>query len=157
MKITTVKVTVDIDLLRQQRNDLLRMKDGNQPDELDTLKGVINMIDVVLDRHDDIFPSPRKAPSGASGMLTGRVAGVGVSDGSTASYYMLPEGAKELQDIISVKDMNSQIGEIFRACMRYGEVPHSPKIRDAKKIHFYINAEIKRLEKYEVQADADST
>jgi len=72
-----------------------------------------------------------------------------ISDGSTASYYALPEGAKELQDLISHKDMNAQIGEIFRACYRYGEVGHSPKLRDAKKIRFYIEAEIKRLEQYE--------
>lgn len=70
------------------------------------------------------------------------------SDGSTASYYELPEGAKELQDIISYKNMNSQIGEIFRACMRYGEVAHSDMMRDAKKIKFYIEAEIERLQKY---------
>ena len=70
------------------------------------------------------------------------------SDGSTASYYELPPKAGELQDLISYKDMNAQIGEIFRACYRYGEVSHSPKLRDAKKIRFYINAEIERLEKY---------
>jgi len=69
------------------------------------------------------------------------------SDGSTASYYELPEGAKELQDLISHRDMNSQIGEIFRACYRYGLVEHSDKLRDAKKIKFYADAEIKRLEK----------
>jgi hypothetical protein len=43
--------------------------------------------------------------------------------------------------------MNSQIGEIFRACYRYGLVEHSDKLRDAKKIKFYAEAEIKRLEK----------
>lgn len=69
------------------------------------------------------------------------------SDGSTASYYELPSDAKELQDLISHKNMNGQIAEIFRACYRYGQVAHSPKIRDAKKIKFYIEAEIKRLEK----------
>ena len=68
-----------------------------------------------------------------------------VSDGSTASYYELPEGAKELQDLISYKDMNAQIGEIFRAAYRYGQSSHSDKLRDAKKIRFYIDAEIKRL------------
>jgi hypothetical protein len=72
-----------------------------------------------------------------------------ISDGSTASYYVLPKGAEELQDLISYKDMNAQIGEIFRACYRYGEVGHSPKLRDAKKIKFYIEAEIKRLAQYE--------
>ncbi|QDP52873.1 MAG: hypothetical protein Unbinned4512contig1001_11 [Prokaryotic dsDNA virus sp.] len=70
------------------------------------------------------------------------------SDGSTAAYYELPEGCKELQHLISYKNMNAQIGEIFRACYRYGEVAHSEKIRDAKKIKFYAEAEIERLEKF---------
>jgi len=69
-----------------------------------------------------------------------------ISDGSTAPYYELPKDAKELQDLISHKDMNAQIGEIFRACYRYGEVAHSKRLRDAKKIKFYAEAEIKRLE-----------
>ena len=68
-----------------------------------------------------------------------------VSDGSTASYYELPDGAAELQDLISHKNMNAQIGEIFRAAYRYGESSHSDELRDAKKIRFYIDAEIKRL------------
>lgn len=69
------------------------------------------------------------------------------SDGSTASYYQLPEGCTELQDLISHRDMNAQVGEIFRSCYRYGQASHSDKLRDAKKIKFYIEAEIKRLEK----------
>ena len=71
---------------------------------------------------------------------------VSVSDGSTASYYELPAGAKELQDLISYKDMNAQMGEIFRGTYRYGQASHSDRLRDAKKIKFYIDAEIKRLE-----------
>jgi hypothetical protein len=70
------------------------------------------------------------------------------SDGSTASYYELPKGASQLQHLISYKNMNAQLGEIFRACYRYGEVAHSEMLRDAKKIRFYIDAEIERLEKY---------
>lgn len=69
------------------------------------------------------------------------------SDGSTADYYVLPEGATQLQDLISHRDMNSQIGEIFRACYRYGIVSHSDKMRDAKKIRFYAQAEVERLER----------
>ena len=71
---------------------------------------------------------------------------VSVSDGSTASYYELPKGATELQDLISFKDMNAQMGEIFRGTYRYGQASHSDRLRDAKKIKFYIDAEIKRLE-----------
>lgn len=74
------------------------------------------------------------------------------SDGSTASYYELPEGATELQDLISHRDMNSQIGEIFRSCYRYGLVSHSDKMRDAKKIRFYAQAEVERLEKLKGEA-----
>ena len=80
------------------------------------------------------------------GTVSGRVQPV-KSDGSTASYYELPKGAEQLQDLISHKNMNAQIGEIFRACYRYGEVQHSEMLRDAKKIKFYAEAEIKRLEK----------
>ena len=72
-----------------------------------------------------------------------------VSDGSTADYYVLPENATELQDLISHKNMNAQIGEIFRACYRYGGVAHSPEIRDIKKILFYAKAELERLQKLE--------
>jgi hypothetical protein len=69
-----------------------------------------------------------------------------VSDGSTASYYELPTNCSELQDLISAKNMNAQIGEIFRECYRYGQASHSDELRGIKKILFYANAELKRLE-----------
>ena len=70
------------------------------------------------------------------------------SDGSTAEYYELPPNARELQDLIEFRNMNAQIGEIFRACYRYGLASHSDLLRDAKKIRFYANAEVHRLETY---------
>lgn len=70
------------------------------------------------------------------------------SDGSTASYYELPDAAGELQDLISFRNMNAQMGEIFRACYRYGQVAHSPRERDLKKIIFYAQAELDRLARY---------
>ena len=69
----------------------------------------------------------------------------GTSDGSTADYYELPAKATQLQHLISAKDMNAQIGEVFRTCYRYGECSHSDKLREAKKIAFYAAAEIERL------------
>ena len=69
------------------------------------------------------------------------------SDGSTADYYVLPEGATQLQDLISHRNLNAQLGEIFRACYRYGLASHSDMLRDAKKIRFYAQAEVDRLEK----------
>lgn len=69
------------------------------------------------------------------------------SNGATAGYYQLPEGATQLQDLISHLNLNAQIGEIFRACYRYGRVSHSDELRDARKILFYAKAEVERLEK----------
>lgn len=74
------------------------------------------------------------------------------SDGSTASYYQLPPGCTELQDLISYRNMNSQDGEIFRAIYRKGRASHSDELRDAKKVLFYAQAEVNRLEALESQA-----
>lgn len=70
-----------------------------------------------------------------------------VSDGSTATYYELPSNSRQLQDLISHKNMNAQIGEIFRECYRYGQAAHCDQLRGIKKILFYANAELKRLSK----------
>ena len=71
----------------------------------------------------------------------------GVSDGSTASYYELPAGATQLQDLISHRNMNAQDGEIFRAIYRKGHCSHSALLREAKKVLFYAQAEVERLER----------
>jgi len=70
------------------------------------------------------------------------------SDGSTASYYELPKDATELQHLIAYRNMNAQMGEIFRANYRYGECDHSDKLREINKIIFYAQAEKERLLKY---------
>lgn len=82
------------------------------------------------------------------------------SDGSTASYYELPKGCTELQDLISYRNLNAQDGEIFRAIYRKGLASHSDALRDAKKVLFYATAEVKRLEatvkeSLTVETDAD--
>lgn len=81
--------------------------------------------------------------------------GLSVSDGSTAVYYVLPLDAKQLQDLISFRNMNAQMGEIFRATYRYGLASHSSRIRDIKKILFYAQAELDRLIQYESYYDKE--
>ena len=103
---------------------------------------LLSDIDNALIRHDAIGMTAEEMNKGVY-----RVGEKIKSDGSTASYYELPGDSKELQDLISHRNMNAQIGEIFRACYRYGLVSHSDMLRDAKKIKFYADAEIKRLEK----------
>lgn len=67
------------------------------------------------------------------------------SNGSTAHYYDLPKWAKILQDLISYKDMNAQIGTIFSSCYRYGQCSHSDRLREIRKVRFYAKAEEERL------------
>lgn len=70
------------------------------------------------------------------------------SDGSTADYYELPKGATQLQHLISFRNMNGQDAEMFRALYRKGHCSHSNLLREAKKVLFYAQAEVERLEKY---------
>jgi hypothetical protein len=72
------------------------------------------------------------------------------SNGTTASYYELPLVAKELQDLISFRNMNAQDGEIFRTIYRKGRASHSDALRDARKVLFYAQAEVNRLEQLEI-------
>lgn len=71
------------------------------------------------------------------------------NDGSSADYYLLPDGATQLQDLIAYRNMNAQLGEILRATYRYGQGHHSSRGRDLNKIIFYANAELERLGRYE--------
>lgn len=68
------------------------------------------------------------------------------SDGSTASYYDLPAGAQRLGDLIAYRNMNHSDGEMFCALYRKGLASHSDALRDARKVLFYAQAEVKRLE-----------
>ena len=151
---------INLGLFREQRNALIEMQVTQDTAGIDILEGVINTMCNMIDNYENAFGEKRKAPSGASGTLTGRIENgqleldldipKEISDGSTASYYELPKGATELQHLISFKNLNAQIGEIFRKCYRYGQVSHSEKLRDAKGMKYYIEAEIKRWEKYDV-------
>lgn len=67
------------------------------------------------------------------------------SDGTTASYYELPAGCTELYHLIIHRNMNSQLGEIFRAAYRYGLSSHSDELRDIRKIIAYAKQEEERL------------
>jgi hypothetical protein len=43
------------------------------------------------------------------------------SDGGSSAYYQLPPDAKELGDLIEAKNMDFNLGNIFKACYRLGE------------------------------------
>ena len=68
-----------------------------------------------------------------------------VPGGSTPSQYALPDGARELQDLIEYRKMNFALGNIFKACYRIGTCSHSDTIRDLNKIKWFVEKELARL------------
>lgn len=73
------------------------------------------------------------------------------NDGSNANttHYNLPPDATEVKHLIWYKNMNAQVGEIFRAVWRLGTAGHSSKERDLRKIIAYAEQELERMKKYE--------
>jgi hypothetical protein len=66
--------------------------------------------------------------------------------GWSSGYYELPEGAKELQDLIEHRGMNFSVGNIFKACYRLGRKPGTDAVYDLQKIIWYAQRELHRLE-----------
>ena len=74
-----------------------------------------------------------------------------ISDGLKANYYDLPQGAATLQDLIAAKNLNHANGEIFCSIYRRGAAGHTDELRDARKVLFYAQAEVQRLEKLQAK------
>ena len=74
-----------------------------------------------------------------------RSAGAIKSDGGSTSYYELPEGASELNDLIEHKGMSFALGNIFKACYRFGEKDAASRLYDLNKIIFFAER-LKALE-----------
>jgi hypothetical protein len=68
------------------------------------------------------------------------------SDGGSASYYELPIWAQELGDLIEHKNMNFNRGNIFKAAYRLGDKEGSSELYDLRKIVWFAEREIARLE-----------
>lgn len=59
------------------------------------------------------------------------------SDGGSTKYYELPEGAKELNDLIEFKNMPFALANIFKACYRFGEKDGAEKLYDINKMIYF--------------------
>ncbi len=67
------------------------------------------------------------------------------SDGKSTSYYDLPPGAKDLGDLIEFKDMNFNVGNIFKASYRLGEKEGNDLSYDLNKIIYFAQRELARI------------
>lgn len=65
--------------------------------------------------------------------------------GLSSSYYQLPEGCKELQDLIEYKNMNFARGNVFKAVYRLGDKPGTDQVYDWEKVIWFAQREINRL------------
>lgn len=65
--------------------------------------------------------------------------------GSTPKQYAIPDGAKEIQDLIEYRKMNFAMGNIFKAA--YREKESLDPLYDINKILWFAEREKKRLEK----------
>lgn len=69
------------------------------------------------------------------------------SDGGPSDYYKLPEGAKEILDLIMHRNMNFSVGNIFKAAYRLGLKDGIDDLYDLKKIIFMAEKEIERIKR----------
>lgn len=67
------------------------------------------------------------------------------SDGSSTEYYKIPEGSKDLIELIEYKNMNFAVGNIFKACYRLGQKEGNDDAYDIRKIIFFAERELERL------------
>lgn len=95
---------------------------------------------------DDVFcPSTQPEivePEADDGFTTG------VSDGGATPYYDFPDGFSTLADLIDHKDMNFNVGNIFKASYRLGKKKGVDRRYDLRKIIYFAERELKREETY---------
>lgn len=92
-------------------------------------------------------PVTRPAPANDSfcDRVLGQPSGA-TSDGGSTDYYRLPTGATELNDLIEHKGMSFALGNIFKACYRFGEKDAASRMYDLNKI-IYFAERLKALER----------
>ena len=67
------------------------------------------------------------------------------ADGLASSYYDIPEGAKDMVDLMQYKNMNHGVGEAFCALYRLND--KDTRVRNLQKVIYYAGRELERLEK----------
>lgn len=66
------------------------------------------------------------------------------------SYYELPKGAKELQDLIEYRNMNFAVGNIFKAAYRLGHKEENDATYELEKIIWFAQRELERIKNEDV-------
>ena len=94
----------------------------------------------IKDERDGITPHQREAYNQGNKKPTTR-------EGWATSYYELPEDAVELGDLIEYRNMNFNVGNIFKACYRLGHKDGTSIVYDLNKIIYFAERELARIKK----------
>ena len=66
------------------------------------------------------------------------------NNGGSSDWYLLPDNAKTLQDLIEHRNMNGAVKDMFKACYRLG-IKTEDELRDLNKTAYYALREIGRV------------
>lgn len=66
------------------------------------------------------------------------------NNGGSSDWYLLPNNARTLQDLIEHRNMNGAVKDIFKACYRLG-IKTEDELRDLNKTAYYALREIGRV------------
>lgn len=76
------------------------------------------------------------------------------SDGGSTDYYIIPEGTRDLDDLIANKGMSFRMGNIFKACYRLGQKEGTDREYDLRKIIFFAQRELEMVERGEPKVES---
>ena len=66
------------------------------------------------------------------------------NNGGSSDWYLIPDNAKTLQDLIEHRNMNGAVKDMFKACYRLG-IKTEDELRDLNKTAYYALREIGRV------------
>ena len=116
-----------------------RKLNGASPEEWDKTNKISSTGNNIDWSNVDLVKSPNINPD-----MWGKANKISSTGGST-SFYKIPEGATELNDLIEHKNMSFAVGNIFKAAYRLGEKKGITTEYDLNKIVYFANRELERL------------
>ena len=69
------------------------------------------------------------------------------SDGGSSDYYKVPEGTRDVDDLITHKKLPWRIANIFKACYRWDEKEGNDALYEINKILWFAEREKEELTK----------
>ena len=78
------------------------------------------------------------------------------SDGGSTDYYSIPDGTRDLDDLIAIKKMSFRMGNIFKACYRLDQKEGTDRTYDLRKIIFFAQRELEMVEREKAKAEGKS-